>query len=213
MKNKNYYFLVITLFCVTSLYAQFGIKIGVNSANEIKSVGQSSITDGFSYKSLTGYQIGVVYQVMPKGSGVGCEVGMMFSQKGSTYTDSTNTNSIVAGYKELNYLEVPFNVRYRLTFGFVGIYGIAGIYGGYTLSGKVVQENPEILDRNEVYPTFMDHVDYGYNLGAGIELFKKIQFGATWSQGIKSITNLSSILPTPISIKNRVFSVNMVYLF
>ena len=31
----------------------------------------------------------------------------------------------------------------------------------------------------------MSHIDYGYNFGAGVELFKKIQFGASLAKGLK----------------------------
>jgi hypothetical protein len=212
MKNKNCYFLIALLLCTSGLYAQLGIKAGINMANEIKSFSQQAITDGFSSKNLTGYQIGLVYQSMPKKSGLGCEVGVMLSQKGSTFTDSTDLTAITEGYNELSYVEVPFNLRYRLTLGFIGIYGIAGIYGGYALSGEMVNETTNETQA-ESFQTFMDHVDYGYNLGAGVELFKKIQFGGTWSQGLKNTATASLGLPLPTTATNRVFSINLVYLF
>jgi len=210
MKSKIYYFLIALLLYTSSLHAQLGIRVGLNTASEIKKFDQQAISDGFNSKNLTGYQIGLVYQAMPKQSGIGCEIGALLTQKGSSYTDSTDVNSFKEGYTELNYLEVPFNVRYRLNLGLVGIYGIAGIYGGYALNGKVVQENPVVP---EAFSSFMDHVDYGYNLGAGIELFKKIQFGATWSQGLKNTANSSTSLPVPKTVLNRAFTVNLAYMF
>ncbi|HET7733730.1 MAG TPA: outer membrane beta-barrel protein, partial [Paludibacter sp.] len=159
-----------------------------------------------------GYQIGLTYQAMPKNSGLGCEVGVLLSQKGSTFSDTTLIANIKQGYKELNYVEVPFNLRYRLTLGFVGIYGTAGIYGGYALSGKTVDEVSNNI-QGETFSSVMDHVDYGYNFGAGVELFRKIQLGATWSQGLKNTANTNIGLPTPTNATNRVFSINLVYLF
>lgn len=191
----------------SGIFAQLGIKAGVNMANEINFSSQSAIANSFSSKNLTGYQIGLTYQAMPKKSGLGIEVAALLSQKGSSI-DSTNLiNSIKEGYKELNYLEVPLNLRYRLTLGFIGVYGFGGLYGGYALSGKTVDETTETTT-TEKFSSFINHVDYGYNFGAGLELFKKIQFGGTWSEGLK---NTSSTAGT--SIKNRVFSVNLVYLF
>jgi hypothetical protein len=212
MNNKSSYLLIALLFCTTGIFAQLGIKAGVNMANEVKSFSQQAMNDGFSSKNLTGYQIGLVYQAMPKNSGLGCEFGAMLSQKGSTYIDKTVLTDIREGYKELNYVEVPFNLRYRLTLGFIGVYGIAGIYGGYALSGKTVDETANTF-QDQSFQTFMEHVDYGYNLGAGLELFKKIQLGGTWSQGLKNTATTNIGMPTPTSATNRVFSVNMVYLF
>ena len=213
MKNKNCYFLIALLLCTSGLYAQLGIKAGVNLANEIKSFSQAYIAAGFSSKNLTGYQIGLIYQAMPKKSGLGCEIGALLSQKGSTFSDSTNiANVIKQGYKELNYIEVPFNIRYRILLGFIGVYGIAGVYGAYALSGQTVDERTNSIQK-ENYKSFMDHVDYGYNLGGGLELFKKIQFGFNWSQGLKNTSNSTTGMPTPTNSTNRVYNINLVYLF
>jgi hypothetical protein len=207
MKRKSFFLLFALTIFTNGLFAQLGLKAGVNMASEIKSLSQADIAAGFSTNNLTGYQIGLVYQAMPKKSGLGVEIAALLSQKGSTI-DSTNlVNSITEGYKELSYIEVPFNLRYRLTLGFIGIYGIAGVYGGYALSGKIVDEIKEVTE-NETFQSFMDHVDYGYNFGAGIELFKKIQLGGTWSQGLKNTSN-----STTTTTNNRVFSINLVYVF
>lgn len=213
MKTKRYGLLLTILIFTSSLFAQLGIKAGVNMANEIRSFSPTDVAAGFNSKNLTGYQIGLVYQFMPKKSGLGVELAALLSQKGSAFSDSANIVDVIKkGYKEIKYLEVPFNLRYRLTLGFVGVYGIAGIYGGYALSGKTVNELTNTT-QNQSFQTFIDHVDYGYNIGAGVELFKKIQFGGTWSEGIKNTSNTITGLPTPTTASNRVFSVNLVYLF
>lgn len=213
MKSKQIILIFALLIYVSGIYAQIGIKAGVNMANEIKSFSQAEIASGFSSSNLTGYQIGLVYQAMPKKSGLGVEIAAMLSQKGSTFSDSTNVvDAIKQGYTELNYVEVPLNLRYRITIGFIGIYGIAGIYGGYALSKKTVNEITNST-QSASFQSFMDHIDYGYNIGAGLEFFNKIQLGTTWSKGLKntSISNLG--LPTPTFSTNSVLSVNLVYLF
>ncbi len=214
MKGKLTGLLVaVSLFWSTGLFAQLGIKAGVNMANEITSFSQQAIADGFSSKNLTGYQIGLVYQLMPKKSGLGVEIGALISQKGSTFSDTiTVTDFIKQGYKELNYLEVPLNLRYRLKLGFVGIYAFGGVYGGYMLSSKVGDETNNTTQQQSL-GTFSDRMDYGYDLGAGLELFSKIQFGASWSQGLKNTASATTGLPTPSNVNNSVFSVNLVYLF
>ena len=207
MKRKNF-LMLMALFCSTGIFAQLGIKAGLNMANEIRSFNQSDVAASFKSSNLTGYQIGLVYQAMPKKSGIGVEVGALLSQKGSSFHfDSINANNVLRnGYKEINYLEVPLNIRYHLILGLVGVYGFGGIYGGCALNGSTVTESTSTTEK-ETYKTFADRVDYGYNFGAGVELFRKIQLGGTWSKGIKSTTNDSS------SFKNKVFTMNLVYLF
>ncbi|MDP4241095.1 MAG: porin family protein [Bacteroidota bacterium] len=213
MKCKLYCFLPVLLFCATGLQAQLGIKAGLNIANEINSFSSSDIKAGFKSTNLTGYQIGLVYQAMPKKSGFGAEIGAIISQKGSTFSDSVNFAGVIKqGYKELNYIEVPLNLRYRLSLGILGLYGFAGIYGGYALNGKTVNETTNEI-QNETYAGFMNHVDYGYNFGAGVELFRKIQLGTTLSQGIKNTSTAITGVPTPSTATNKVYTVNLVYLF
>jgi len=213
MKCKFFCPLFLMLLLVTGMHAQLGIRAGINMANEINTFSQSELKAGFNSTNLTGYQIGLVYQVMPKNTGFGIESGVLYSQKGSSFSDSTNiANVIKQGYKELNYLEVPVNVRYRLSLGGVAIYGFGGLYGGYALNGKTVDEKTNDVQK-ETFSDFTDHVDYGYNIGAGVELFKKIQLGATWSQGLKNTSVTFAGLPTPTKTTNRVYSINLVYLF
>jgi len=213
MKCKLFKSLLVLLFCSTAVFAQLGIKAGVNVADEINSFSQSDIKAGFNSTNLTGYQIGLVYQAMPKKSGLGVEIGALLTQKGSTFSDSTKiVNVIKQGYKELNYLEVPFNIRYHLVLGLIGFYGFGGMYAGYALSGNTVDETTNTT-RNTTFNTLKDRMDYGYNFGGGVELFHKIQLGATLSRGLKNTSTAIVGLPTPSKAANRVYSVNLVYLF
>ena len=213
VKCKFFCFLLFLLFCVPGAYAQLGIKGGLNIASEMNSFNQPEIKAGFNSTSLTAYQIGLVYQAMPKKSGLGMEIGAILSQKGSTFSDSLHLSNVIKqGYKELNYLEVPLSLRYRLSFGLVGIYGFGGIYGSYALSGKTVDESTNSI-QNATYSGFSDRLDYGYNVGAGIEFFKKIQLGTTLSQGLKNTATAIAGVPTPSTTKNRMYSINLVYLF
>jgi hypothetical protein len=94
---------------------------------------------------------------------------------------------------------------------FLAIYGYGGMYAGYMLSGKNVNETEDSVEPiglNE----FMTGVDYGYNLGFGIEFFKKIQFGASWTNGLKKIGAETSNTNDDDSY-NRVFCINLTYLF
>lgn len=208
-------FLIATLIVFsagTMLFAQLGIRAGINLANEIKSFSNEDISAGFSTENLTGYHIGLVYQTMPQKSGLGGDFGLLLSQKGYTYNDSLSiANAVLQGYKEINYLEVPFNLRYRLKLAFLGIYGYGGLYTGYALNGKKVDETQNSTEEIG-FQNFMNRLDFGYNLGVGVEFFRKIQLGATWSQGLKKIESTNSGTTEPEGI-NRVFSLNLTYLF
>lgn len=200
-------------FCTVGLYAQFGVRVGVNMANEITTFEEQANTNAFSTSRLNGDQIGLVYQLMSPKSGVGFEIGALLSQKGCAFNDTLSTTNIISqGYRELSYLEMPLSLRYKVTVGFVGIYAFGGVYGGYLLSAKTVNEITE-ESQNQESETFVDKLDYGYTFGGGIEAFNKIQLGATMSNGVKDNAYTVSGIPTPLTVKNKVFSINFVYLF
>lgn len=201
----------IMIFVAVGAQAQLGIRAGVNMANEIKSFTQGSISEAFSSENLTGYHIGIMHQSVPEKSGFGGDIAMLFSQKGSSYTDATDANNPIVGYRELNYFEMPFNVRYQLRLGFATFYASSGLYAAYFLSGKDVAQNAA---QSLLIDAFVDRLDFGYSFGGGVELFRKIQLGASWSRGLRSnnaaYTSTSSGIATS---QNNVFSINLGYLF
>ena len=211
MFSKRYlllFFLMIIFSC--QLFAQLGIKAGVNMATEIRSLKQEDIEAGFSPENLNGFHIGLVYQSTFAETRWSTEIGALLSQKGSFF--SYKEIDIMTAYNELNYAEVPINIRYTLSLGALGIYGSAGVYAGYLFEGKTVNETKEEI----LYMKFselVDKLDYGYSLGAGVELLDKIQLGVTWTRGIKTNPiNIQAPNAMPNS-KNNTFSIGLVYLF
>lgn len=229
MKRKVLLGLCIWLGISTSSFAQLGIRAGVNMANQIHSFNQKDIKAAFKADNLTGYQLGLVYQWNPQESGFGFELGALLSQKGGMFKlDSTSVvNSLIKGYREMTHIDIPANLRFRLPLGgALGIYGTAGLYGSFALKGKTVFEGIHEATHKEMFHRFADRLDYGYSLGAGVELVKKLQIGASWSQALqkkdasKSLielikTETGGAVPNVEAAKNRtsVFAVTLTYLF
>jgi hypothetical protein len=174
-------------------------------SNEIKSFTWKDISASFNTHNLTGFQIGIIQQLMSKRTGWGGEVGILLSQKGYTFTDSETALNC---YKEINFFEIPLNLRYQVKLGFLGIFIYGGGYVAYSISGKTVTESDPPTSQSINYSRFYEHLDYGYNIGAGLEFFKKFQLAGVWSQGLKN----TSTNPDDASM-NRVLSVNLTYLF
>ena len=228
MKSKIL-FLIIALTVSAATHAQLGLRGGVNMANEIRSFNKEEIQRAFQSENLTGYQIGLVLQLNPKKTGLGMELGALLSQKGSSFRfDSTGVvNSFVKAYQEINYIEVPLNLRYRICLGGLALYGSGGIYGDYALNGKSVFDSQIITDFETAknFDDAMERLDYGYSVGCVIEILSTIQIGAAWSQGLKkkdaskSFTDritTSGGVPVPnleVSSTSKVFSVCLTYLF
>lgn len=216
MKSRNRIVLVCAFLTIAfTLSAQLGIRGGVNMANEVKSFDKDEINAAFSSENLNGFHIGLVYQAHQKTNpALGFELGAFLAQKGSAfdYGDLDAIEIIKKGYREINFIEVPLNLRFRVSLGIIGIYGFGGIYGAYALNGKTVDEaSDEILDMT--FGEFTDRLDYGYAFGGGLELFKKLQLGAAWSRGLKNTAIKSDDPASPVDSKHKVFSVNLTFLF
>lgn len=198
-------------------------------ANEIQTFDHEGVATALQTDNLTGYQVGLVYQLNPKRSGIGFEIGALLSQKGGVFRmDSTDlVNSLVKGYHEINYVEVPMNFLLKFNFGgVVGVFGTAGVYGAYALNGKTVFESDlSSLMKEDTFDSFMDRIDYGYSYGGGIELVRKLQIGAKWSQGMQkrdTNRNILDVIQTETggiapNLKatnvSKSFSITLTYLF
>lgn len=214
LRNRIILLLVFVL-SVGAASAQLGIRAGLNMANEIKSLSGSDIINGFKTDNLSGYQIGLIYQFNPKKSGLGAEIGLLVSQKGCSFTDSISVaEQVITGYDEMNYLEMPLNLRYRLKLGFLGLYGSAGAYAGYALSGQTVSELAGTETSGDInFTKLADKLDYGVQLGLGLELLNKVQLGLNYSYGLKTNNYQRTVNSVSDAINNRVFSVSLTYLF
>lgn len=202
--------LLLLLFGIANAYSQLGIRAGVNMANEIRSFSREDIEAGFASENLTAFQIGLVWQIPFNQSGFSTEIGALYTQKGSFFSYTDNGEDFKA-FNELNYIEIPLNIRYKLSLGSgFGIYAYVGLYGSYLFEGKTIDEITSEV-KYMAYTRDLDKLDYGYSYGVGIELLRKLQLGATWSTGVK--TNNIPTVEVVEDSKNKVFSVNLVYLF
>ena len=105
----------------------------------------------------------------------------------------------------------PFNVRYQVRLGFATLYATSGLYAAYFVSGKDVAQN---TTQSLLIDEFANRLDFGYSFGGGLELFRKIQLGASWSRGLRSNNAAYTSTLTGITTsQNNVFSVNLSYLF
>ncbi|MDR0371404.1 MAG: PorT family protein [Prevotellaceae bacterium] len=214
--------ILVCVFLIASLSVsaqQIGIRGGVNMSNEIKSFEREEINNSFKSENLNSFHVGVVFQYhQKKNPALGFEVGALLAQKGSAfnYENVEGENlieTIQKGYREVNFIEIPLNLRFRFSLGIAGIYGFGGMYGAYALGGKTVGEATDEISKMS-FGEFSDRLDFGYSFGLGVELLRKLQLGATWSRGLKNTAQPSSENPTePTDSKFKVFSVNLTFLF
>jgi len=130
----------------------------------------------------------------------GIQIGLAFNSRGSktTSSETINYNSTSIGAEvernfKLNYIVLPVELRIGANAGSTKIYGTAGLYAGYLVSGKydivstsggsTIQEDTEDLDVG-IHDFEYKSLDYGLQIGAGAELESGFFFKAWYFYGL-----------------------------
>jgi len=189
-------------------FAQFGIRVGVNTAEQIRTFVQRPAD--FTTDKLTGFQAGVVWQNQFGKSGFATEIGAMFSQKGSYYSYNSG-NSDIEVLDELNYIDVPLNIRFTPPINLpFNIYGTGGVYLSYLLGGKTTNDTYNSSEKM-AFNSISERIDVGVSTGVGLQILEKIQLGVIWNWGFMRTPDSTSDFVK--NFKNKNLSVNLTYVF
>lgn len=196
MKQKLILSCVI-IFTLPGLYAQrAGIRAGFNLAHSNYAVEGLGITTS----NLPRYQVGLVAE-MPIWKSLFVNSGINYTVKGVSLSFLGSDIEFA-----ISYLEVPLNLVYKYDLGLARVFGLAGPYVGYGLKAKSIKGS----DVNEIEfgsnDNQMKRIDYGFNLGTGIE-FDKFSFVVEYGLGIPNLSNVADE-----RMKNGVLSFTIAYL-
>jgi hypothetical protein len=170
--------------------AQFGIRAGVNIANQSYSAEGIDI----SPSSTIGFHFGVV-NTFSIGESLSFRPGLLYSMKGSKFEFDFGGVTESATSK-FNYLEVPLDFIYGV--GNNGIFLSAGPYLGLLLSAD--SEGEDIKDSAE-------SIDFGLNVGAGYRT-GNISVGVQYGLGL---SNIAKDAGDGESVKNTNLSIYGIY--
>lgn len=178
----------IALFCLMVVAFQanaqirFGIKGGLNFANQTVRAAGSSVTTN----SQTGYHLGVVGEIGLFNI-IAIQPGLSLSKKGSELDLGAGVKSTLSPL----YLEIPVNLMYKLELFGIGVYGAVGPYYAIGIGGKAKTEGP-IIGTDEEDIKFgsdtddtMKKTDFGINIGVGAEL-RSFNVGLTYGLGLSN---------------------------
>ncbi len=193
---KNFFLLLLLAFSVSLSAQHFGIRAGINIAN------QSFNNDEIDVGNIVGYQLGLNYELMIN-ENIAIRPGLLYATKGSSqkFPDLTAES-------RFHYIEVPVDFVYDL--GVIDIF--VGPYVGYAF--KAVQDvNEEIIDI-DFEEDNVKQLDLGINFGANIDINDHLYIGAYYSLGVSDISdNNDDSLGSEESIKNRSLSTFVTFRF
>ena len=162
--------LAAAVLLATSAFAEgFIVKGGLTYGNVASKDIVKSLTS-LDIKSYTGWHAGIGYQTGTL-AGFSLQPELLYNLKGA------NSN---AGALKLNYLELPVNVQWGIDLIIARPFLMVSPYIGYCMSGK--WDNEKLEDMK-------DRLEYGFGLGAGINIWK-IQVTAKYSWNFGQVSSL-----------------------
>lgn len=210
MKKKVAVLVVVWLALIGGqAFAQkIGIQGGINLSNILAKDDEDTYSDDFEMN--LGFNGGVTVEV-GLGDLLSVEAAIMADSKGfkmkedflgTEYTTKAN----------LLYVDVPVLVKVGPTFGPVKVFGAAGPYIGYGISGKFKFEadgesETEDVEWGDTEDDFLKRMDFGAKFGAGLEVMG-FTLGAYYSLGL---ANVSPVTEDGAKINHRVISISAGY--
>jgi hypothetical protein len=170
---------------------QMEYRIGIVAGENIATI-KSKKAD--SQDVITRLMGGLAFQVVwPKGFALQPE--LLYSQKGCMFSGS--------GLRyDIDYLEVPMKVMYRLHMAQVKPFAFVAPYGAYAIR---LTENGNMTS-DDTFSSQINKWDYGIGAGAGFDVWKiQLSFKYTW--GFAQVVNET------FTVRNKVFTISAGFLF
>ena len=176
MSNKFYIVLLVAV--LTASYAQaqitFGARAGFNLTNLYQEDKDGNMK-GLDWKP--GFQIGLVADYLLLGD-LSIQPGILFATQGA------KSETSMSGYKakvtfNLNYIQIPINLQYKLDLDNKKLLVQAGPYLGYGIGGKLKVEvseggisinNSEKIKFGSSDDDDFKAFDFGLGLGVGLQI-------------------------------------------
>ena len=174
---KKLIVIVASLLIAVSAHAQLGVIAGITSAQTKFDNVDAALAEA---QNATQYHVGVTYK-LGLGNLLAIQPSIIYNVKGSKV-------SAVGGLGDFDfksgYLEVPVQLQVGLGIGDLArVYAIAEPFVGMaitetTIKGLAAQDTIEWDD-------FADKLEYGFGVGAGVELIKHVQVAVRyfWNMG------------------------------
>ena len=188
----------VVIASTASAQISFGAKAGIK-VNDLDKEG---------IKAENGYTAGIMAEVMLPVLNLGIDASLMYV---SNKIEIPTIPGSAKEEKNRNYLELPVNLKWKLSLPIAG-----KIIAPYVATGpcfSVLAGKTEIKEGWE-----QKRVDVSWNLGAGVQLFNKVQIGASYGWGLTDVMEKTSeinnvkIEPTDIGKKNC-WTVTAAYIF
>ena len=208
---------LLSVYFVCASFIAFGQAVRLEFKAGASLSNQSVKTLGMAVKStnLLGFHAGVIFNIDVTDE-ISIQPGAFYSNKGYQYNQalSNGTQTVpkpIIGKIQLNYLEAPLNVIYKVeATRKINAYFGGGGYFGYGLSGTYAVQNQrsDISFTKSIEGYQYKNPDYGVNAVIGTEISKHIIIEANYSLGLNNLSYYQSS-----TIHNRSMGLSFGYMF
>ncbi len=174
---KKLIVIVASLLVAVSAHAQLGVIAGITSAQTKFENVDAAIAEA---QNATQYHVGLTYK-LGLGNLLAIQPSIIYNVKGSKV-------SAVGGLGDFDfksgYLEVPVQLQVGVGLGDLArVYAIAEPFVGMAITETTVKGI--VNDQKIEWDDFSDKLEYGFGVGAGVELIKHVQVCARyfWNMG------------------------------
>ncbi len=198
--------------------ARFGIKGGLNLANETISAEGNGYNGSVNGNTIPSFHIGG-FAAIPIAENIDFRPELLLSGKGSNFTttdtdplDPSFGNPTTAKFRPY-YLDIPLNFVYKVPLKTGGTFFIgAGPQFGIGLFGKI---NLEDSSADFFSKGIAKRFDFGINFIAGVDLKSGMTLSVNYDAGLANIADNSEAQPGDPTAKltNSLFSFSVGYLF
>jgi len=213
MKKITLLLLTVSIATGVTAQARFGIKAGVNIANQNVKLTYLGFSGDQNGDAIAGFHIGGVAEI-PLGSNFSFRPELLLSGKGSNFKSVQDDSATATAKIRPWYLELPLNIVYHhaLHSG-TKLYGGAGPSLAYGLFGKAKSGGvSDDLFQDGGYKRF----DVGINILAGVELKSGLTISANFTPGLANIYDGGDGVvqgASNIKFKNTAFGFSVGYMF
>ncbi|MCR5520159.1 MAG: PorT family protein [Bacteroidales bacterium] len=184
------------IFFAVNANAQFGIIAGVTST-------QTDYESAWANaKDINQFHVGATVKV-PLPLGFAVQPGIIYNMKGSSIGSITaeGSESTFSIDSKTGFLEVPVQIQWGIDLaGVVRPYVFAEPFVGYAITNETSTDfnvsTVNIENTDESWDNVKNRLEYGFGLGAGVELIKHLQVSVRyfWNMGELYDENESSVV-------------------
>lgn len=172
--------------------ANAGLRFGVRLGTNVNHLSVTNVKDNFAGNNRAGFTGGVMGEYMMPFLGFGVDLGVQYA-----YMNSALTNN-------KNFLEIPLNLKYKISLPVVGSFLAPYIFTGPSFDFK--------LDKNTVNAMKTKTFQTVWNVGLGLELAKHLQIGASYGFGLNKIAEIAVQAQTE-KYHNNYWTITAAWLF